>query len=279
MRLFTFSQILTAVLAVSGLIIGSAVAFHNAEAKSGGGGGGGGGGKGDARIGRTFQEMVERGVVQSGLTPEFPDGLDCPDIASEFASPFRYDGSKRPANRNAGLHGGMDISLDIGTPLLAIADGTVIAKGTGGRALGEFVWMYHPPESTGLDWHIFVKYQHLSKESPFEIGSAVSAGQTVALSGDSGTADKHFAFGYPHLHASVFASTGAAYDKKGTRVRPRHSTKSIDLVALYLDRDRFAKLIADPTYLDGTDVPVKALAIGATPEPGAKVWPVNCKPK
>lgn len=223
--------------------------------------------------------MVERGVVMSGITPRFPDNMDCPDIASAFASPYRFDGSNRPASRNGGLHGGMDISLDTGTPLLAIADGIVIAKGTGGQALGEYVWMYHPPSATGFAKHIFVKYQHLSEPSPLEVGASVEAGQLVALSGDSGTADRHFPNGYPHLHASVFAADSAEYEVKHTRVEPRDAPRSMDAVTLFLDPQQFARVAADPVALDGTEVPVAGLVTGAPPIPGAKVWPTPCKIK
>jgi hypothetical protein len=62
------------------------------------------------------REGARRGIRPSGLTPGFPKDAGCPEIASGYASPTRYDGSARPATRFGGVHGGMDITLDEGTP-------------------------------------------------------------------------------------------------------------------------------------------------------------------
>src|SRR5690606_29341435 len=75
-------------------------------------------------------------IQASGIVPQFDAGARCPPVASPFASPTRYDGSRRPADRFGGLHGGLDISLAEGTPLLAIAGGKVVHSGEGGQAEG-----------------------------------------------------------------------------------------------------------------------------------------------
>lgn len=81
----------------------------------------------------------------------------------------------------------MDLSLNEGTPLLAVAVAEVIAKGEG-----------------GLPFWTFVKYQHLSEMPPLETGARVMPGQVVARSGSTGTAGGHYgAAGYPHLHLST----------------------------------------------------------------------------
>ena len=68
-------------------------------------------GMGDHRSGLTLEDARNKGLVATGLKPRYTEGYSCPGIASGFASPYRYDGSKRPAFRNAGLHGGIDITL------------------------------------------------------------------------------------------------------------------------------------------------------------------------
>jgi murein DD-endopeptidase MepM/ murein hydrolase activator NlpD len=88
------------------------------------------------------QAQIERRdhkIIPSGLSVAFPEGYDCQPISSPFASPMRYDGSSRRGDRNQGLHGGMDISLKTGTPLLAVAGGKVIAVGEGGRLEGIYL--------------------------------------------------------------------------------------------------------------------------------------------
>lgn len=132
-----------------------------------------GGGRAEAMQGKRFGEdaaapsrdTVERrdhAIAASGLEAAFPDGHACQPIACPFASPTRYDGSRRPNDRNGGLHGGIDLSLSEGTPLLAVADGEVIALGEGGRMEGIYLWLRHSPEDTGLPYWVFSKYQHFS---------------------------------------------------------------------------------------------------------------------
>lgn len=77
-------------------------------------------------------------ITATGLTVVFPSGFACAPIAPSFASPSRYDGSHRRGDRFGELHGGMDLSLTEGTPLLAVAAGEVIALGEGGMLEGVF---------------------------------------------------------------------------------------------------------------------------------------------
>jgi len=82
-------------------------------------------GTGDHRSGMTLRDAAKKGLPETGLKPMFSIGYACRDIASNFGSPTRYDGNKRPHFRNAGLHGSMDLSLAEATPILALADGVV----------------------------------------------------------------------------------------------------------------------------------------------------------
>ena len=69
-------------------------------------------GMGDHRSGLTLKDARDKGLVATGLKPRHVEGNSCPGIASEFASPYRYDGSKRPRFRNAGLHAVGDVVLE-----------------------------------------------------------------------------------------------------------------------------------------------------------------------
>ena len=90
------------------------------------------GGEQMKRFGRlSLEEQQAVGLIATGLRPRFPAGITCPGISSPFGSRTRFDGSLRTTRSNNGYHGGMDISLDVGTPLLAAADGMVIHVGTG----------------------------------------------------------------------------------------------------------------------------------------------------
>jgi murein DD-endopeptidase MepM/ murein hydrolase activator NlpD len=217
-------------------------------------------------------------IEETGLRPVFPQGVECPGIASPFASSTRYDGSPRPKFRFGGHHGGMDISLPVGTPLRAMADGELILAVEGGQMEGFSIWTRHAPEDTGLPYWLFVKYQHLSRLPTLKAGDRFEAGQVIATSGDSGTEDGHFGdAGYPHLHVTAVTSGSGDYGFHGTRVSAEHM-RMIDPMAVYvrgLDDATAAKDLPD----ERKDVPVGYLgAQGRIHPQGARlIWPVACR--
>ncbi len=216
-------------------------------------------------------------IRPSGLVPVFPAGSACPAIASEFGSPTRYDGSLRPRDRAGGLHGGIDISLEEGTPLRAIAGGTIVAAGTGGQALGIYVWLLHSPQDTGLPFWVYSKYQHLRDLPTLAVGQTVTVGQVVGLSGKTGTMDGHYgSAGYPHLHLTTVASPADRYEVRGSVVSPSMPTH-FDPVALYVEGLRAVEEIAQlPTGRRSVPIP-HVTEDGALQPPGARLaWPVAC---
>ena len=261
-------------LAICSSVVFSAEAMNH---RTGGQGMGLMGGMSDARSGVTLDDARKKGLVATGLEPRFPAGHSCPKIASEFASPYRYDGSKRPAFRYAGLHGGIDISLPKGTPLLALARGVVIHKGAGGQATGVYIWLHFPPESTGLSKHLYAKYQHLKVPSRLEVGAAVDAGQIIGLSGATGTSGGHYGIlGYAHLHLTTFAAPTNQFGVTGTMVAPRDG-RMVDPVAVYLAPDQFDRVWRDPGSLSGMAVTVPARKRTDSPPPHEKIlWPLLC---
>ncbi|MCW9003492.1 MAG: M23 family metallopeptidase, partial [Rhodospirillales bacterium] len=161
---------------------------------------------GNGKIKKIPEQLEQMGLFAVGLKAVLPSAAKCEGIASPFGSSTRYDGSYRN-NEHGGYHSGLDITLTIGTPLLAIADGEVIHGGEGGLLVGNFLWMRHAPEDTGLPFYAFVKYQHLDKPPSLQAGDKVKMGQAVGLSGLTGTQGGHYgATGYPHLHMTVYAS-------------------------------------------------------------------------
>ena len=147
-------------------------------------------------------------ISPSGLQPVFPEQARCAEIASPFGSPIRYDGSPRPNWAFGGLHGGIDISLPEGTPLLALAAGTLVSKGEGGQMEGIYLWLRHSPEQTGLAYWLFSKYQHLQSLPEPAVGARMAVGDLVARSGRTGTMGGHYgARGYPHLHLTTLKSS------------------------------------------------------------------------
>ena len=77
---------------------------------------------------------------------------------------------------------GVKIAVKEGTPILAAADGVVAYVGTGVASLGGLVMIKHGDTWTSI-------YGHCS-QLLVQRGQSVKKGQTLALSGDSGTADR-----------------------------------------------------------------------------------------
>jgi len=218
------------------------------------------------------------GIRSSGLSAVFPAEARCPAIASPFGSRTRHDGSLRPTWAFGGYHGGIDISLAEGTPLVALAAGTVVSKGEGGQLERTYLWLRHSPEDTGLPNWVYSKYQHLESPSELPVGAKVAAGQVIARSGRTGTVGGHYGgSGYPHLHLTTRVSAHG-----DQRVGGRAETRGGDLVdPLVIYRDAGSR----PQTSGDRPLREKAVTIPyATPDGqlwprGARVvWPVPCAP-
>lgn len=234
-----------------------------------------GSGMGQARV-----ERRDHAVVASGLDVAFPAGHACEPISSPYASPTRFDGSSRRADRNAGLHGGIDLSLKAGTPLLAVADGEVLAAGEGGALEGIFLWLRHAPGDTGLPFFVFSKYQHLSVLPSLKSGDRVQAGMPVGLSGATGTAGRHYGpGGYPHLHLTTFFGPVAEYELRGmygSMVSARDAQLDDPLI-LYLDEVTDLASVRGRSGERATARPGVVGVDGRIVPPGRRtVWPVAC---
>jgi murein DD-endopeptidase MepM/ murein hydrolase activator NlpD len=102
-----------------------------------------------------------------------------------------------------GWHHGEDIFATEGTPLLAVADGTLHTIGFN-RIGGYRLWLR---DVSGNEFY----YAHLSAYSPLAVeGRTVQAGDVVGFVGDTGDADG----GAPHLHFEIHpaAMAGLGYD-------------------------------------------------------------------
>ena len=257
-------------LAFCVLLVGATAADAQMSGKRIGGGGG------DSHVGMV--ERREAVIEATGLKPVFQDGFACEPISSPYGSPTRYDGSRRRMDRNGGLHGGLDITLTDGTPLLAVANGEVIAKGEGGRLEGIFLWLRIGPEDSGLPFWTFAKYQHLSALPPLEVGTRVTVGQVVALSGSTGTAGGHYgASGYPHLHLSTYYGPSGEFALLGMFQSMAKATgaKSGEPLHLYLPG---GELPAD-TESRAVPVPIVSPDGRVIPAGSKVVWPVACRLK
>ena len=102
-----------------------------------------------------------------------------------------------------GWHHGEDIFAEAGSPLLAVADGTIHTVGF--IKLGGFrLWLR---DDSGNEFY----YAHLSAYSPLAVeGKRVKAGDVIGFVGDTGDAEG----GSPHVHFEIHPATmrGLGYD-------------------------------------------------------------------
>jgi murein DD-endopeptidase MepM/ murein hydrolase activator NlpD len=111
-------------------------------------------------------------------------------------------GAPRP-DVPGGWHHGEDIFAAAGTPLLAVADGTLHTIGFN-RIGGYRIWLR---DTSGNEFY----YAHLSAYSPLAVeGRSVQAGDVIGFVGNTGDADG----GAPHLHFEIHPSSmaGLGYD-------------------------------------------------------------------
>ena len=126
-----------------------------------------------------------------------------------------------------GTHNGVDFRASVGTPIMAMADGTV--KGTGntdltcvGASFGKFVFIQY---NNGLS----STFGHLSLIKVSE-GQKIKRGEIVGYSGNTG-----YSTG-PHLHVSLYASQAVKMDSRPSQACGGHIyTMPISPINAYLD--------------------------------------------
>lgn len=157
-------------------------------------------------------DMRKRGFFATGLAAVYPAEASCPSITSHFADAKRSDGSTRSPRYYQGLHSGVDIPAPEGTPVLAMADGTVVHKGEGENIGGIGIVLQHAPEQTGLPFYAYTEYKHLVKLPDFPVGHRLNKGEELGQAGISGTTDGYYGEeGFSHLHLSAWYSESAEY--------------------------------------------------------------------
>ena len=95
------------------------------------------------------------------------------------------------------LHAGVDLANAIGTPILAVMDGTVIDSGPA-SGYGNWIRIKHDDGSMSV-------YGHM-ETLDVKVGERVKAGQKIAGMGNRG-----FSTG-PHLHFEIHPDGNAAVD-------------------------------------------------------------------
>jgi murein DD-endopeptidase MepM/ murein hydrolase activator NlpD len=168
---------------------------------------------------RVRAHEIERGLIESRLIPSYPSDASCPHIDHIFGEP--WEGPVYLRKSNATRHHGADIPAWRGTPVLAMADGVVIAKnaGEGGDFRGLQVTLRHSPEETGLPIWLYTNYAHFSEMPELQIGQQVRMGEPLGPTGKTGVKSSSRE---DHLHVEVLYSTSDRY------VATRHGIIPVD---------------------------------------------------
>ena len=221
---------------------------------------------------RSVEIQEARGVVRTGLKPAFIEDGTCPGIDTEGWA-INYTG-KRPWPAR---HKGVDIPQPRGTPIRAIADGTVIGifENDGNRK-GIEIALRHTPEQTGLPFWTYSQYTHLTEMPTLAIGNAVRMGEVIGKTGNSGKMGRNVR--RDALHFAVLFSAVPSWSNDGRVFVPADGF-FMDPIAFYRQEGPYVS--AELAELPSSEkaVPVAYLKTDGTPVPaGAKrIWPYPCK--
>lgn len=128
-----------------------------------------------------LQDAIDRGMQPTGTEPSFDKRFTCRPIDEAWAIDY---GSRRS---RAALHGGIDIPAPQNTPILAVADGEVVAMFDNQvTAVGIRIFLRHAPEQTGKPFWVYSEYAHLLQLPPLTIGQQVKRGDEVGKTSNSG---------------------------------------------------------------------------------------------
>ena len=112
-------------------------------------------------------------------------------VEGKITSDFGYRSA--PVSGASTNHSGIDIGVPVGTPVKAMADGTVVAANGGMRGYGNGVFVDHGMINGK---HVVSEYGHLSSFN-VKVGDKIKQGQVIAKSGNTGTSSG------PHLHITI----------------------------------------------------------------------------
>lgn len=136
---------------------------------------------------------------QSLCLPEVGFGRELPSVpldAAPVRGACRFANSWQASRDGSRLHVGVDLISPSGTPVVAVANGTLTRQTTGSARSGNAWWL-----TTSSGTYFF--YAHLSSfSSGLSVGSRVQAGDVIGYVGSTGNAVS------PHLHFEIHPKGG-----------------------------------------------------------------------
>lgn len=213
--------------------------------------------------------QIQRGLIESTLTPIYPKEYYCPKIDHIFGEPWKGPIPNR-------FHMGTDIPAPWNEPIVAMADGTVIAKfkGEGKGFRGIQLLLRHTPEQTGLDGWLYTVYTHFNKIPTLNVGDKVKMGDILGPNGKTGVPGKRRE---PHLHLTINFSKSDKYVLVEELVIPENGYH-VDLVSLFkkpflMNSNDFRKL---PENEKDVKISYKLESGEFYPKDSKIIWPFMC---
>lgn len=154
--------------------------------------------------------------------------LKAPLRFSRISSHFSHS-RKHPVLKIYRPHHGIDYAAPVGTPVMSIGDGTVIAKSYS-KGAGYYVKVKHNSVYT-------TSYLHLSKYGKgIAVGARVNQGQTIGYVGSTGLSTG------PHLDFRVYKN-GKPINPLSVKAPPVDPIKDENIAAFVLERDSIVSIL------------------------------------
>jgi hypothetical protein len=174
-------------------------------------------------------ELKGYGITETGLTPKYPAGADCPRLTSLYASWIDVDGTRR-SERHSGVDGGR-----LGDLILAPGPGVIRAawKADWGWGSEGALLIRHTAEELGITGSTKIYYSefdHLRVRDAraFTEGQAIARGEELAHVGRPGNKRRYL----PEVHWEVWEADDDELEwninKHGGRYWTNTSARLID---------------------------------------------------
>ncbi len=219
---------------------------------------------------------IDRGLLETGIGPMFPKYAKCLGIDDYYAMNYVYKRSNADP-----LHGGIDIPAPQGTPILAVAAGTVVGKFLGQNSRrGIEIVLRHSPEDTGRPFWIYTQYAHLSEMPAHRIGQRVRRGEIIGSTGNTGiggTSSAENTHRRPAIHFAAWFSSQREFAEVDSVIIPVKS-QWMDPNAIYRDGPPYdsKSLKTLPDVEKSISIPVMFIDGTTQPADTKIIWPYTC---
>ena len=164
-----------------------------------------------------FAPALPKAPLGAAFVPEADVCLALPIEPGRYRVASPYGFRNHPIFGSYLLHAGIDLAAPLGTPIHAVADGTVAYAGGGrlGRSSELVVIEHRVAGTTFYSWYVHMYPEDVG----VDVGDVVRAGDVIALVGNNGNSTG------PHLHFEIHvADPGLGLRKAPLAARPASAT-------------------------------------------------------